>query len=167
MPLEIERRFLVRGDDWKASAVNKQHLRQGYLNTSQEGWTTRLRILAHEEKAWLTLKAPTGGLARHEFEYLIPVIDAESLWKLTPYKLTKTRYELNLNDEDWIIDCFEGENAPLVIAEVELPAVDKQIEQPSWCFQEVTTNKQLSNAALAQTPISHWSTANRLAMNLF
>ena len=165
MALEIERRFLVKGDAWKKIAKHPQHLRQGYLVTSIEGWTVRVRIL-EGEKAWLTLKSPAKGIAKYEFEYLIPLNDAESLWQQAPYKLTKTRYELNLNGKEWIVDCFKGQNAPLVIAEVELTSVDEQVKQPHWCNQEVTSNQALSNAALAETPLSDLPIENRLAINL-
>ncbi|WP_320666521.1 CYTH domain-containing protein [Prochlorococcus sp. MIT 1307] len=165
MALEIERRFLVKGQEWKTIARNAQHFRQGYLVTSVKSWTVRVRII-EQEKAWLTLKSPAGGIARHEFEYLIPLDDAESLWDQALYKLTKTRYELRLNGFDWVIDCFEDQNAPLVIAEVELTSHNQAIEKPNWCYQEVTALQKLSNAALAQDPVSNWSIENRLAINL-
>ena len=160
MALEIERRFLVEGEDWKTIASNPQHLRQGYLSTSIEGWTVRMRIL-EQNKAWLTLKAPAGGISKYEFEYLIPLDDAECLWEKAPYKLTKTRYELNIDGDDWVIDCFKESNSPLVIAEIELTSPDQQIQKPAWCHQEITTNQELSNAALAITPISKWSKKSR------
>ncbi len=165
MSLEIERRFLVKGEGWKEMAGEEQHLRQGYLVASMQNWTVRVRIL-REEKAWLTLKSKAGEISQHEFEYLIPVRDAESLWKLAPYKLTKSRYQLNLQGGDWIVDCFKDKNAPLLIAEVELASEQKQIKPPSWCDEEVTKNKLLSNAALAQKPISDWSMENLLSINL-
>ena len=156
MALEIERRFLVAGEEWKISASNSQHLRQGYLASSKEGWTVRVRIL-REQTAWLTLKAPAGGISRHEFEYLIPLADAESLWERAPYKLSKTRYPLNINGNDWVIDCFKARNYPLIIAEIELTSPEQHFERPTWCYQEITSSQKLSNAALAQTPISEWS----------
>ena len=123
-----------------------------------------MRILG-EKKAWLTLKSPAQGISNHEFEYAIPLNDAESLWKLAPHKLTKTRYELNLYAGAWIIDCFQGKNSPLVIAEVELTSEKEKVQKPSWCGEEITTNKQFSNAALAQRPISLWSIESRLIKN--
>ena len=165
MAIEIERRFLVKGSKWKDLVVRSQSLRQGYLIASVKEWTVRVRIL-REEKAWFTLKSQAGEISQHEFEYLIPLRDAESLWKLAPYKLTKSRYQLNLQGGDWIVDCFKDKNAPLVIAEVELASEQKQIKPPSWCDEEVTKNNLLSNAALAQKPISDWSMENLLSINL-
>ena len=165
MALEIERRFLVEGDDWKTIAGNPQYLRQGYLATSIRGWTVRMRIL-EKAKAWLTLKAPAEGISKYEFEYSIPLDDAESLWEKAPYKITKNRYELNCHGNDWVIDCFKGRNYPLVIAEVELTSSEQPIEKPTWCYQEITSNQQLSNAALARTPITSWSKKDRQNMQI-
>ena len=117
MSLEIERRFLVTSDAWKSHAGPPQLLRQGYLASSAEGVTVRMRLRA-EDQAWLTLKAsadPTG-IARHEFEYNIPVSDAEDLWRLAPHRLEKIRYNLNLQGGEWVVDCFSAANAPLVLA---------------------------------------------------
>ena len=86
MALEIERRFLVCSDAWRALAGAPQALRQGYLASSEQGVTVRLRI-KDEQQAWLTLKAPAGGYARHEFEYPLPLADAEDLWLLAPQRL--------------------------------------------------------------------------------
>ena len=155
MALEIERRFLVCSDAWRALAGAPQALRQGYLASSEQGVTVRLRI-KDEQQAWLTLKAPAGGYARHEFEYPLPLADAEDLWLLAPQQLTKTRYALNLPGGDWVVDCFAGENAPLVLAEVELPSVDAPLELPSWCGLEITGDNRWSNAALASNPLSRW-----------
>ena len=90
MPLEIERRFLVTGSEWRVHAGAPQHLRQGYLASNQEGFTVRVRLRA-DGKAWLTLKAPAEGIARHEFEYELPSADSEAIWDLVPHRLIKTR----------------------------------------------------------------------------
>ena len=165
MGLEIERRFLVIGEGWRALAGSAQPLRQGYLAGTLQGFTVRVRIIA-KDQAWLTLKAPAEGIARHEFEYVIPLEDAESLWGLAPHRLTKTRYELSLNSGDWVVDCFEGENAPLVLAEVELACAEEPLQVPDWCGKEVTTSSQWNNAALAHTPISQWPVKKRLDYDL-
>ena len=102
------------------------------------------------------LKAPASGIARHEFEYPLPSADAEALWDLAPHRLIKTRYPLALSGGEWVVDCFEGDNAPLVLAEVELNADDASLELPPWCGQEVTGDGRWSNAALASTPLSAW-----------
>ncbi len=158
MALEIERRFLVTHSGWRPVAGPPQRLQQGYLSAASDGITVRMRLRA-DGKAWLTLKASAGGsgIARHEFEYRIPVEDAEQLWMLAPHRLLKTRYDLQLGGGDWIVDCFEGDNAPLVLAEVELDAPDSPLIIPDWCGAEVTGDHRWSNAALARQPLSKWS----------
>jgi len=161
MPLEIERRFLVSSDEWKKVAKNTSHFYQGYLISNLESWIVRVRVI-EQKSAYLTLKTKAEGISNHEFEYLIPLKDANSLLKLAAHKLRKTRYELNIKGGDWIIDCFEGSNFPLVIAEVELTSETQKIEKPVWCHTEITNNKHFSNAALARTPISDWPIEKRL-----
>ena len=165
MPLEIERRFLVKGEEWKSLVERKQHFCQGYLTTSINLWTVRIRI-QDEQQAWLTIKTPAGGIKRHEFEYSIPLNEAEEIWLHVPYKIKKTRYELGLDKGEWIIDCFEGNNSPLVIAEVELISAGQEVKVPHWCLHEITHNNQLTNAALAQKPISHWSREDLMKISI-
>ena len=158
MALEIERRFLVIDDGWRAHAGAPKSLRQGYLASSADGVTVRIR-LQDDGKAWLTLKAaaePTG-ITRHEFEYAIPTADAEALWQLAPHGLEKTRYCLDLDDGDWVVDCFSGRNASLVLAEVELAAADAELICPDWCGLEVTGQSRWANAVLAYQPVQGWS----------
>jgi adenylate cyclase len=160
MALEIERRFLVTAEGWRTLAGPPQPLRQGYLAGSREGFTVRLRLRGEQpgpaDRAWLTLKAPAAGFARHEFEYDIPVEDGEALWQLAPQRLTKTRFSLDCPGGDWVVDVFEVDNAPLVLAEVELPAADVPIRVPEWCGREITGDDRWSNAALAHCPLSRW-----------
>ena len=170
MALEIERRFLVASDGWRFLAGAAQPLRQGYLAGSREGFTVRLRLRDSDqglaEQAWLTLKAPAAGFARHEFEYAIPVADAEDLWQLAPHRLTKTRFALACPGGDWVVDVFAEENAPLVLAEVELPVADAPLELPPWCGRELTGDDRLSNAALAHKPLARWSREWRQSFDL-
>ena len=162
MALEIERRFLVAADGWRNLAGDPQPLRQAYLAASPDGVTVRVRLRGVDQ-AWLTLKAPAdaSGLVRHEFEYAIPVADAEALWSLAPHRLAKTRYQLELDGGDWVVDCFDAENAPLLIAEVELPQADTPLEIPHWCGQEITGDGRWSNAQLAHQPLQDWSDDDR------
>ena len=158
MALEIERRFLVRGEQWRAHISSQARLQQGYLSASADGVTTRVRSDG-SGGAWLTLKAAAGraGLVRHEFEYAIPEADAQALLALAPTALCKCRYGLDLPGGEWVLDVFEQANAPLVIAEVELADVDDGIALPSWCVREITGEGRFSNAALAAAPLSSWS----------
>jgi CYTH domain-containing protein len=127
---------------------------------SAAGFTLRVR-LSENDHAWLTIKAPAEGIARHEFEYPIPADDGEQLLALAPHRLAKTRYGLDLPGGDWVVDVFEAENAPLVLAEVELQQEDQPIDPPGWCWREVTGRGDLSNAALAQHPLSAWQPAQK------
>ncbi len=156
MALEIERRFLVRGSAWRQHIRWQAPLRQGYLLASEEGLTVRVRLGA-DEQAWLTLKAAAGAIARHEFEYPIPAADAEALLALAPVQLAKVRYGLDLAGGDWVLDVFEGANAPLVLAEVELGSLEDPLNPPPWCSLEITGQHALSNAALARRPLQSWS----------
>ena len=165
MGLEIERRFLICAEGWRRHAGAPQALRQGYLASSEQGVTVRLRISA-EKAAWLTLKAPAGGFARHEFEYPLPLEDAEALWNLAPHRLVKTRFALDFPGGDWVVDCFEGSNAPLVLAEVELPSADAPLEIPPLCGREITGDNRWSNAALALNPLATWSQTLKASFDL-
>ena len=182
MALEIERRFLVQGLDWRRHICWQAQLQQGYLVASADGFTVRVRRASGEEAvagAWLTLKARTEqlleapgllpeGLVRQEFEYAIPEADAAALLALAPQSLCKVRYGLDLPGGEWVLDVFEGANAPLVVAEVELEPQGLEqglaLQPPPWCGRELTGRHELSNAALARRPLALWPEAERLAL---
>jgi CYTH domain-containing protein len=167
MALEIERRFLVAGELWKPLVVWSQALDQGYLVSSSDGPTLRVRRARTPSldgpanpgdgaQAWLTLKLPASGIARHEYEYPIPPSDGLALLDRCGSKLVKQRYGLSLPGGDWVLDVFGAENAPLVIAEVELERHDQAVAIPSWCVREITGEGAFSNAALARHPFGQW-----------
>jgi len=160
MTLEIERRFLVTGDGWRRHARWSRSLQQGYLAGSPEGLTLRVRSDG-AGSAWLTLKYPAAGIARHEFEYPIPPPDAEALLERSDARLIKVRFGLDLPGGDWVLDVFEAENAPLVIAEVELESEQAVVPIPPWCCCEITGNRCFSNAALALRPFQAWTAAEQ------
>jgi len=160
MALEIERRFLVSGQAWRAHVRWSARLRQGYLASAAEGLTLRVRS-SGAEQAWLTLKFPAAGIARQEFEYAIPPADAEALLQQCPEAVLKWRHGLDLPDGDWVLDVFEADNAPLVIAEVELERADQPVAVPPWCVREITGEGAFSNAALARRPFCGWPAAER------
>jgi adenylate cyclase len=177
--LEIERRFLVVGEAWRNHVRWSRALRQGYLVVSPDGLTLRVRAsglcepldrTVEAAEAWLTLKAAPPGeadgaaLSRLEFEYGIPLSDAETLLDLCATRLLKRRHGLDLPGGDWVLDVFEAENAPLVVAEVELVSPEAPVAIPPWCVRELTGAHQLSNAALARRPLSLWSPAERQAL---
>ena len=144
MGIEIERRFLVENEDWKSKAILSEDFSQAYLNANENEWATRVRIIDNN-KAYLTLKSSLNGLVNYEFEYSIPIQDAIELIKLSKYKITKTRYQLKINQKNWVVDLFYGSNSSLTIAEIELHSESEKIQVPSWCGQEITGIKSLSN----------------------
>ncbi len=164
MPVEIERRFLLKSETWRTSVVSVERYRQCYLVVSERGIVVRVRI--SKNNSYLTLKIPQKGISNYEFEYSIPMEDAEELWSLSNRRINKNRHFIALDTGDWIVDCFEGDNYPLMIAEVEIPSEDTFLMLPEWCAQEVTGVKSLSNASLAKSPFSTWSFEKRKNLNL-
>lgn len=170
MALEIERRFLVKGDAWQAHVAWVAEFRQGYLQSREDGLTTRIRLQKEQAgsgggEAWLTIKAVPHGASsstRLEFEYGIPVADGEALLALSSWCLDKRRHGLSLPGGEWVLDVFCGANAPLVIAEVELLHADQEVVVPTWCRKEITGLHQFSNASLARQPWQSWNASERL-----
>ena len=161
MGIEIERRFLVKNEDWKSKVILTQDITQAYLNSSIDEWTTRIRMI-NNNSAYITLKSSLNGLVNNEFEYSIPIKDAIELIKLSKYKIIKTRYQLKINNKTWVVDLFDGSNFSLKIAEIELKSESEKIQVPSWCGKEITGLKLLSNASLAKIPISELSLKDRM-----
>lgn len=154
MGVEIERKFLVGADHWRSRADRGTVMKQGYL-AADPGRTVRVRVAGPE--AWLTIKGPADGAVRDEYEYPVPVVDAEALLGLClPSVVHKTRFLVEHAGHTWEVDVFDGENAPLVTAEVELAAADEVVDLPDWIDREVTGDHRYSNSQLAQHPYSHW-----------
>jgi len=166
MGIEIERRFLVKNQDWRSKVISSEDFNQAYLNSNSNSndWITRIRVIDNNQ-AYITLKSSINGLVNYEFEYSIPVKDAIQLFNLSKYKITKTRYQLKINENTWVVDSFGGLNASLEIAEIELSSESEQIQVPSWCGQEITGIKSLSNASLAKTSIFKLSVKDRIKNN--
>ena len=161
MGIEIERRFLVENEDWKDQVIRSESYSQAYLNSCVDEWATRVRIIDNN-KGYITLKSSLNGLLNYEFEYSIPRKDAIELIQLSKYKITKIRYQLKINKKNWVVDVFEKSNSGLKIAEIELNSESEEIRVPSWCGQEITGIKSLSNASLAKAPISELSVEDRI-----
>ncbi len=161
MGIEIERRFLVENEDWRSKVILSEDFSQAYLNSNSDEWTIRIRIIDNNQ-SYITLKSSTNGLFNYEFEYPIPQEDAIELLNLSKYKITKTRYQLTINKKNWVVDLFDGSNSSLKIAEIELKSEFEAIQVPSWCGQEITGIKSLSNASLAKTPITEFSIKDRI-----
>ena len=154
MGIEIERKFLIVGQPWLE--YQGTYYRQGYLTTDPER-TVRVRIAG--EKGFLTIKGVSKGSVRSEFEYPLPLQDAEQLLEqLCPQpQVEKTRYCIDYAGHTWELDVFEGANAGLVLAEVEITTVDEQVELPAWVDREVTGDERFYNAYLTRHPYSTWS----------
>lgn len=148
MATEIERKFLVTGNAWQSLALRSTAIHQAYLSRI-DMTTIRVRIV-DDADAFLTIKSPQLGPARSEFEYSIPLEDARALMTLRAgLAIEKRRHIVQLGDDRWEIDVFEGAHAGLVIAEIELPDADAPFERPPWLSEEVTGDPRYYNAHLA------------------
>lgn len=155
MPLEIERKFLVTNDSWRQSVIDVRRIRQAYL-TQSDRMSVRIRVISGES-ALLTIKSVRAGPTRQEFEYPIPLPDAEQMIELRQGAIiSKTRHLIPQGDLTWEVDVFEGENAGLLIAEIELPAPDLAFDRPEWLGDEVTQDRRYYNAELTLCPFSQW-----------
>lgn len=151
---EIERKFLVIGDGWRAGAGGMRY-RQGFLSTEPER-VVRVRVAG--ARGWIAIKGPAIGARRTELEYEIPVADAElMLEKLCKRPLVeKVRHTLTVGSHTWEIDVFEGENEGLIIAEIELRSEDEAFEKPEWIGKEVTADPRYFNSNLVAHPYRNW-----------
>lgn len=155
MAIEIERKFLVSHDGWRAHVESDARIVQGYLSTDPR-LTVRARVRG--EQGFLTLKGPSRGLARSEFEYQIPPADAEAmLAELAQGGLIeKRRYLVREQGWLWEVDEFDGDNRGLVLAEIELPDAAQAFPRPAWLGEEVSDDPRYFNASLARHPFSRW-----------
>ena len=155
MATEIERKFLVSGDGWRDAVATETHLMQGYLASSSRA-TVRVRVKG--DKGIMTIKGATQGISRAEFEYPIPVEDARAMLDtLTETGIVdKVRYRVPCGAHTWEVDVFAGDNAGLVLAEVELGSEDESFERPDWLGEEVSDDARYYNANLARNPYRSW-----------
>lgn len=154
MVQEIERKFLVTSDHWRQNAAGIR-VRQGFLSTKPSR-TVRVRVAG--DRGTLTIKGKTVGATRDEFEYDIPCEQAEQLLDtlcLRPL-IEKVRYLVREGAHTWEVDVFEGENAGLVVAEIELQREDEVFERPGWLGREVTDDPRYFNANLVRNPYRTW-----------
>ncbi|MFC4253238.1 CYTH domain-containing protein [Sinimarinibacterium flocculans] len=155
MALEIERKFLVVGDDWRAQVSRAARMRQGYL--SREAGRASVRVRVEDDRATLNIKAAVVGSARAEYEYAIPVGEAcELLETLCVGRLEKIRHYIERDGIVWEVDEFTGDNAGLIVAEVELSAVDQAFVRPQWLGRELTDDRRYYNHHLALHPYRSW-----------
>ena len=152
MALEIERKFLVTGTAWRSATP--QYLCQGYLNRDKQR-TVRVRVAG--EQAFLTIKGLSRGATREEFEYPIPLADAQALLALCEgATIEKYRHVLDWRGHRWEVDEFLGANQGLVVAEIELTREDVAFERPDWLGAEVTQDARYYNANLVDLPFQRW-----------
>lgn len=159
MGTEIERKFLVIDGSWRAAATGKE-IRQGYVHAGADR-SVRVRIAG--ERGYLTLKQSRSGVSRQEYEYDIPLADAqEMLATMCDGRLIeKTRFSLTVGGRQWVVDEFAGDNQGLIVAEIELEREDEQFKRPVWAGSEVTAEARYFNVTLIARPYCRWTPAEK------
>ena len=154
MAKEIERKFLVVGDAWRAMTRGTRY-RQGYLSTNKQR-TVRVRVI--DGKGYLTVKGASVGAARSEYEYEIPAADADEMLEQLCEKpiIEKNRHKIPIGGVIWEVDEFLGVNEGLIVAEVELQSENQDFPKPEWVGAEVTSDPRYFNASLIAKPYSSW-----------
>ena len=154
MALEIERRFLIKNDNWKKFIIKKIFIEQGYLSKGIDDWIIRIRFTGKDYK--IALKKHIESFTNFEFEYSIPKKDGETIMANLSNKIKKERFLLEVENKSWIIDCFKEKNFPLEIAEIELSNENEDLSIPSFISKEVTGLRKYSNFSLSNKPFSKW-----------
>tara|TARA_Y100000589_G_scaffold162757_1_gene154633 strand:- start:225 stop:704 length:480 start_codon:yes stop_codon:yes gene_type:complete len=154
MSIEVERRFLIKNNDWEKLINRKSEIIQGYLSSNSEKWIVRIRSEDNSYK--LTIKKHIIMAKNLEFEFDIPKIDGETIISQLKNLIIKERFYLIYSGKEWIIDRFKDKNFPLEIAEVELKTIDEQINLPNFLSTEITGLKKFSNFQLSSNPFSSW-----------
>ena len=155
MALEIERRFLIKNDNWKEFVTKNISIEQGYLSKNLDDWIIRIRLSGKDFK--IAFKKHIKGFTNLEFEYSIPRKDGEIIMSNLSNTIKKERFFLEVEKQFWIIDCFKENNYPLEIAEIELSAEEQDLSLPSFISKEITGLTDYSNFSLANTPFSKWN----------
>ena len=155
MGVEIERKFLVAYEGWRSAASSGERYRQGYVAVGPPA-AVRVRIMG--DRAVLNLKKATTDITRDEFEYAISLEDAESILErlCSGHVIEKTRYKVPHAGLTWEVDVFEGRNAGLVVAELELESETQAVERPPWLGEEVSGDIRYFNSSLSVTPYTEW-----------
>jgi adenylate cyclase len=155
MGQEIERKFLVRGESWREGAKGTA-IRQGFLSTDPE---RTVRVRAAGKQGTLTIKGKSVGAMRIEYEYEIPLEEAEGMLDTLCERplIEKVRYERSAGPHVWEIDVFEGDNKGLIVAEIELRSEEEAFDRPSWLGDEVTDDPRYFNSNLVHNPYKTWS----------
>jgi adenylate cyclase len=159
MPREIERKFLLKSDAWRSQVRRSQPMSQGYLAS---GGNVSVRVRIAGDEAWLNIKAGGFVASRAEYEYPLPLDEARELLALAEGPLVeKTRHFVEHGGHTWEIDEFDGDNAGLVVAELELDSEDADFARPPWLGVEVTELRRYYNVCLVTHPYRAWNEAER------
>ncbi len=156
MALEIEHKFLLANDDWRQEVKDSVYYKQGYLSNSP---TSSIRVRISAQQAWLNIKSATIGNHRQEFEYEIPLADADAILDALCHKplIEKVRHFVHRDQHIWEIDEFLGDNEGLIVAEIELNALDEAFNKPVWLGTEVTEDLRYYNNNLCKNPFKNWN----------
>ena len=155
MAIEIERRFLIKNDNWKEFITNRIFIEQGYLSKNLDDWIIRIRFTGEDFK--IALKKHIAGFTNFEFEYSIPQKDGETIMSNLSNTIKKERFFVEFEKKSWIIDCFKENNYPLEIAEIELSKEEEDLKLPSFISKEITGLLHYSNFSLTRKPFSEWN----------
>ncbi|MDT8281858.1 MAG: CYTH domain-containing protein [Gammaproteobacteria bacterium] len=160
MGIEIERKFLLRNDGWRSLITETHMIKQGYLQSGLDAsQKSSVRIRISNEQANINIKSVELSTIRQEFEYTIPLHDAEQMLSTlcSDVIIEKTRYYVPYASHLWEVDVFAGENEGLVVAEIELLSLDEPFEKPEWIGSEVSHDNRYYNISLLRHPYSEWS----------
>lgn len=161
MAKEIERKLLIKNDAWRSQVSRSERITQGYLNQydpNVEGPQSSVRVRIggslDSPKAWLNIKSATLGIERQEYEYEIPVADAEEMLATLCKRpqIDKTRHYVTVAEHLWEIDEFHGDNAGLIVAEIELGSADESFQMPEWAGEDVSGDPRYYNSELIKNP---------------
>ena len=154
MGLEIERRFLIKNDQWKEFITHKTLIEQGYLSNDLEDWIIRIRFNGKNFK--IALKKHIKNFTNYEYEYSIPTNEGEKIMASLKDTIKKERFFVEVDQRNWIIDCFKEEYFPLEIAVIELAEEKEKLILPPFLSKEITGLKSFSNFSLTKNPYSKW-----------
>ena len=156
MALEIERRFLIKNDHWKKFIINKTSIEQGYLSYNLEDWIIRIRFNGKDFK--IALKKHIQNFTNYEYEFSIPNSEGEKIMATLTNKIKKERFFLEVDNKNWIVDCFKDKNFPLEIAEIELNSEKEEVNLPPFVSREITGQTIYTNLNLTKHPFAKWET---------
>lgn len=152
---EIERKFLVKSEEWRAAIVRTRTIKQGYLANTDD---CSIRVRVAGQDGYISVKSAGLEISRKEYEYAIPINDAVEMLDLfcTGNRIEKTRFHVKHLEHEWEVDVFEGENQGLVLAEIELTVADEEVHVPDWAGAEVSGDPRYLNSNLSTEPFSQW-----------